>query len=264
MSLPIIIISKKNNSQGNKRWRLVVDFRKLNAQTINDSYPLPNIADILDQLGNSQYFSTFDLASGYHQVLLKPEDRYKMAFSTPNGHWQFVKTPMGLAPAPATFQRMMETLLRGLQYAEMLVYLDDIIVYAKDLQDHERKLELLFERLISANLKLQPDKVQFLRKEIAFSGHVISEDGVKPDPEKIKAVIQFPTPRNVKNVRQALGFFGYYRRFIPEYAVKAKPLNDLLRKDQPFNWGEKQEESFQLLKQCLVNHPILLYPDFSK
>ena len=109
--------------------------------------------------------------------------------------------------------------------------------------------------------------MQFLRKEIAFSGHVISEDGVKPDPEKIKAVIEFPTPRNVKNVRQALGFFGYYRRFIPEYTVKAKPLkplNDLLRKDQPFNWGEKQEESFQLLKQCLVNHPILLYPDFSR
>ena len=106
--------------------------------------------------------------------------------------------------------------------------------------------------------------MQFLRKKVAFLGHVISEDGVKPDPEKIKAVIQFPTPRNVKNVRQALGFFGYYRRFIPEYTVKAKPLNDLLRKDQPFNWGEKQEESFQLLKQCLVNHPILLYPDFSK
>ena len=119
MSLPIIIISKKNDSKGNKRWRLVVDFHKLNAQTMNDSYPLPNIADILDQLGNSQYFSTFDLASGYHQVLLKPEDRYKTAFSTPNGYWQFVKMPMGLASAPATFQRMMETLLRGLQYAEM-------------------------------------------------------------------------------------------------------------------------------------------------
>ena len=241
-----------------------MDYRKLNSQTVNDSYPLPNIADILDQLGNSKYFSTFDLASGYHQVLLKPEDRWKTAFATPGGLWQFVRMPMGLASAPATFQRMMEILLMGLQYVEMLVYLDDIIVYAKSLQDNERKMELLFQRLVSANLKLQPEKVQFLRKEVAFLGHVISENGVTPDPEKIKAVVNYPTPTNVKSVRQTLGFFVYYRRFIPQYAVKAKPLNDLLKKDHPFVWGEKEEQSFQTLKDCLIKHPILIYPDFEK
>ena len=171
---------------------------------------------------------------------------------------------MGLASAPSTFQRMMENLLRGLMYLEMLVYLDDVIVYAKDLKDHERKLDLLFERLEKANLKLQPEKIQFLRKEVIFLGHIISQDGVRPDPEMIRAVVEFPTPQNVKNVRQALGFFDYYRRFIPEYAVKAKPLSDLLKKNQPFIWGPEQEESFQTLKQCLVKHPILIYPNFEK
>ena len=221
MSAPIIIIPKKNDSKGNKRWRLVVDFRELNSQTINDSYPLPNIADILDQLGNSTYFSTFDLASGYHQVLVKPEDRWKTAFSTPGGHWQFLRLPMGLASAPATFERLMETVLKGLNYHEVLIYLDDLIVYARNLNDHRRKIDLLFERLRGANLKLQPDKVQFLRTEVAFLGHVITKDGVKPDPEKIRAITDYRSPQNVRNVRQTLGLFGYYRRFIPDYAFRA-------------------------------------------
>ena len=144
------------------------------------------------------------------------------------------------------------------------MYLDDVIVYAKDLKDHQRKIDLLFERLENANLKLEPDKVQFLRKEVAFLGHVITEDGVKPDPDKIKAVKDFPTPQNVKNIRQALGLFGYYRLFLPDYAVKAKPLTELLKKDQPFTWGPEQQESFDKLRNCLIRHPILIYPDFSK
>ena len=148
----------KEKSHGNKRWRLMVDLRRLNSQAMNDSYTVPT--SLTFQLGNYQYFQTFDLASEYYQILLKPEDKWTTAFSIPNGHWQFVKMPMELASAPAKFQRMMEKMLRGLQ------------VYAKN---HERKLKLLFERLQNANLKLQPEKVQFLKREVALLGYVIRE-----------------------------------------------------------------------------------------
>ena len=158
----------------------------------------------------------------------------------------------------------MQNILRGLLFTEMCVYLDDIIVHSVSLEDFYRKTRVLFDRLREANLKLQPGKVQFLRKEVAFLGHIITPEGVKPDPEKIKAVIEYPTPKNVKNVRQALGFFGYYRRFIKNYAAKAKPLTALLQKEKPFEWKEEQEESFQTLKSCLINAPILVYPDFEK
>ena len=191
---PVWILPKKPDSQGNMRWRTVIDFRDLNAKTIGDAYPLPNIMDIIDQLGGSLYFSSFDLAQGYHQVLIKPADRPKTAFSTPGGHWQCKRLMEGLCSAPATFMRLMEQVLLGLQNVEMLVYLDDIIIYARTIQEHEEKLVKLFTRLRQANLKLQPDKVQFLRTELAFLGHIVSAKGVEPDPAKISAVKEFPRP----------------------------------------------------------------------
>lgn len=261
---PLWIVPKKPDSQGNKRWRMVIDYRKLNEKTIGDAYPLPNINEILDQLGGAKYFSVFDLASGFHQIPMSEKDAQKTAFSTPHGHYQFERMPFGLKNAPATFQRLMDNVLTGLQGQELFVYLDDIVIYAKSLHEHEVKFRRLIERLRHANLKLQPDKCEFLRREVNYLGHIIGEDGVKPDPGKITAVERFPTPRNVKTIRQFLGLAGYYRRFIPNFSKVSKPLTDLLKKEKEFKWEVKQKSAFDQLKGALCSEPILQYPDFTQ
>ncbi|XP_011859426.1 PREDICTED: uncharacterized protein LOC105556922 [Vollenhovia emeryi] len=261
---PVWIVPKKPDSAGNKRWRMVIDYRLLNEKTIGDAYPLPNITDILDQLGNAKYFSVLDLASGFHQIPINPQDAPKTAFSTPYGHYQFRRMPFGLKNAPATFQRLMDNVLTGLQGNELFVYMDDIVIYARSLQEHAVKLNKLMTRLRNANLKLQPDKCEFLRKEVAYLGHIIGADGVRPDPGKIKSIQLFPQPRNQKNIKQFLGLVGYYRRFIPQFSKIAKPLSDLLKKDTPFNFQQKHIEAFDTLRNCLCTEPILQYPDFNQ
>ncbi|KAL6427138.1 hypothetical protein ACFW04_008640 [Cataglyphis niger] len=247
---PIWIVPKKEDSKGNKRWRMVLDFRALNDKTIGDAYPLPNIIDILDQLGGAQYFSVCDLASGFHQIKMAPADSHKTAFTTPFGHYEFDRMPFGLKNAPATFQRLMDLVLTGLQ--------------GEKLFEHARKYNALIERLRKANLKLQPDKCEFLKTEVTYLGHVIGRDGVKPDPKKLEAVRQFPRPKTPRNIKQFLGLAGYYRRFIPNFSKLAKPLTNLLKNDTRFEWTSAQEDSFEFLKQKLCEEPVLQYPDFSK
>ena len=261
---PVWVVPKKPDSKGNKRWRMVIDYRALNEKTVGDAYPLPNITDILDQLGGAKYFTVLDLASGFHQIEVEPADRHKTAFSTPFGHYEFNRMPFGLKNAPATFQRLMDRVLTGLQGIEMFVYMDDIVIYAKSLKEHNEKLENLLGRLKTAALVLQPDKCRFLCKEIGYLGHVISEEGVKPDPGKIEAVSKFPCPKGRKNVKQFLGLAGYYRRFIPEFASIAKPMTLLLKKNVPFVWSEVSQRAFDKLKNVLCSKPILQYPDFTK
>ncbi|KAL6419715.1 hypothetical protein ACFW04_013679 [Cataglyphis niger] len=243
---------------------MVIDYRALNEKTIGDAYPLPNITEILDQLGSAKYFSVFDLASGFHQIPMHESHAGKTAFSTPHGHYEFNRMPFGLKNAPATFQRLMDQVLSGLQGNELFVYLDDIVLYASSLKEHEVKFNKLAERLKKANLKLQPDKCEFLRKEVGYLGHIISDQGVKPDPAKIQAVKEFPTPRNAKNIKQFLGLAGYYRRFIPNFSKTARPLTNLLKKEEPFVWKKEQESAFVQLREALCTEPILQYPDFTK
>ncbi|KAL6417636.1 hypothetical protein ACFW04_012606 [Cataglyphis niger] len=261
---PLWIVPKKADFKGNKRWRMVIDYRALNEKTIGDAYPLPNITEILDQLGSAKYFSVFDLASGFHQIPMHESHAGKTAFSTPHGHYEFNRMPFGLKNAPATFQRLMDQVLSGLQGSELFVYLDDIVLYASSLREHEIKFDKLAERLRQANLKLQPDKCEFLRKEVGYLGHIISDQGVKPDPAKIRAVKEFPTPRNAKNIKQFLGLAGYYRRFIPNFSKTARPLTNLLKKEEPFDWTDEQESAFVQLREALCTEPILQYPDFTK
>lgn len=261
---PIWIVPKREDSKGNKRWRLVLDFRNLNEKTVGNAYPLPNIVEILDQLGDAKYFSTFDLASGFHQIKMSEKDRHKTAFSTPHGHYEFLRMPFGLKNAPATFQHLMDIVLTGLQGIELFVYLDDIVIYAKTLSEHRKKYMNLVDRLRQANLKLQPDKCHFLRREVTYLGHQITEEGLKPDEKKIEAVKHFPTPRSAKNIKQFLGLAGYYRRFIHQFSKISKPLTKLLQKGIPFIWEEEQEKAFQLLKAKLCGEPVLKYPDFTK
>ena len=261
---PVWIVPKKPDSQGNKRWRMVLDFRGLNERTIGDAYPLPNITEILDQLGGAKYFTVLDLASGFHQIKMHARDSYKTAFSTSYGHYEFDRMPFGLKNAPATFQRLMDIVLLGMQGAELFVYLDDIVLYASSLREHEIKFLKLMQRLRKANLKLQPDKCQFLRKEVGYLGHIIGENGVQPDPKKIQAVKDFPIPKNPKNIKQFLGLAGYYRRFIKGFSKLAKPLTNLLKKDTQFQWTETQQRAFEQLRDILCQEPILQFPNFAE
>lgn len=263
-SAPLWIVPKKTDESGQKKYRCVIDYRKLNDVTIGDAYPIPNINEILDQLSHSCYFTTLDLASGFHQIEMDPKDAQKTAFSTPLGHYEFTRMPFGLKNAPAVFQRMMNTVLTGLQGLQCFVYLDDIVIYANSIQDHEIKLRNIFERLDKNNLKLQLDKCEFMRKEVAYLGHVITENGVKPNPDKIQVIKNFPTPKNQKDIKSFLGLVGYYRRFIKDFSTITKPLTKLLKKETQFNWQPNQQEAFNTLRIKLISEPILKYPDFSK
>lgn len=261
---PVWVVPKKLDASGKKKWRLVIDYRKLNEISVGDVYPLPQINDILDQLGHSKYFTTLDLASGFHQIKMDPKDQMKTAFSVPLGHYEFTRMPFGLKNAPATFQRLMNNVLSGLQGIKCFVYLDDIVVYGNSLQDHNLKLREVFKKLSEHQLKLQPDKCEFLKTEVMYLGHLITQNGVKPDPKKIEAVMNYPVPKNPKEIKGFLGLAGYYRRFINDFSKLSQPLTKLLKKDEPFNWTSLQQNSFETLKLELCKEPILQYPDFSK
>ena len=253
---PLLLVPKKPDSSGVRRWRVVVDFRRLNDITRDVTFPLPHIHDILDQLGQMKYFSTLDLASGYHQVQIAESDREKTAFSTEQGHFEFERMPFGLKTAPATFQRLMNTILVGLTGMKCFVYLDDIVVYGKSLFEHNRNLRDIFNRIKKFGLKLNPSKCKFLSKDVVYLGHRITPEGILPDTSKTEAVINFPLPTCTKDFKSFLGLCGYYRRFIPNFAEHAHPLNDLLKKDVPFLWSPFCDKAFAFFKDKLCSSPI--------
>jgi transposase InsO family protein len=261
---PLLIVPKKAGPDGKPKWRMVVDFRKLNEKTVGDAHPLPDITEILDQLGQSKYFTCLDMAMGYHQIELEAGEGPKTAFSTKQGHWEYLRLPFGLKTAPATFQKMMNSVLSGLTGTRCFVYLDDIVLYARSLAEHDVKLREVLDRLRTYKLKLQPEKCQFLRKEVNYLGHQITEAGVRPDPQKVAAIERFPTPTNPKQLKAFCGMISYYRRFIPNCSRIASPLYKLLKQEAKFEWTETQENAFQHLKSKLIKQPILQYPDFSK
>ena len=261
---PVWIVPKKPDSQGNKQWRMVIDYRGLNEKTINDSYSLPLIKDILDQLGGAKYFSVMDLASGFHQIPMDPESKAKTAFSTPYPHYEFNRMPFGLKNAPATFQKLMDQVLTGLQGNELFVYMDDIVIYASSLVDHSQKLKVLLGRLKTSGLSLQPEKCHFLKKEIVYLGHIITQEGVKPDPRKVEAVKNFPIPKGKKNIKQFLGLVGYYRKFILDFAKISKPLTLILKDNVGFRWSTVEQEAFEILRDKICSEPLLQYPNFTK
>ncbi|GBN70184.1 Retrovirus-related Pol polyprotein from transposon 297 [Araneus ventricosus] len=256
---PIVLVKKKDGSA-----RFCVDYRKLNEITIKDSYPLPRIDDTLDVLNGNQWFSTLDLKSGYWQNEIQPEDKEKTAFTTGQGLWQFKVMPFGLCNAPATFERLMETVLRGLTSEACLVYLDDIIIVGRTFQEHLNNIRKVFQRLQKANFKLSLKKCRFFRKEVSYLGHIISADGVKTDPEKTKAVVDWPRPETVHDLRSFLGLCTYYRRFVRNFSAIARPLHKLTEARSNFNWTEECEKSFNILKQALITSPVLTYPRTDK
>lgn len=263
-SSPLWVVPKKMDASGERKWRIVIDYRKLNDVTVGDSFPLPRIEEILDQLGHSVYFTTLDLASGFHQIPMKKGDCAKTAFTTPLGHYEYTRMPFGLKNAPSTFQRLMNSVLSGLQGLQCFVYLDDIVIYASSIEHHSIKLRHVFDRLRANNLKLQPDKCEFMRHEVSYLGHMISDKGVQPNPIKVKAIQDFPVPKDARSIKMFLGLVGYYRKFIDNFAKIAKPLTLLLKKDVPFIWTKDQQQSFDSFKEILMTEPLLQYPDFSR
>lgn len=263
-SSPVWVVPKKKDASGKQKWRLVIDYRKLNEKTISDRYPLPNISEILDKLGKCLYFTTLDLASGFHQIEMDPRDIQKTAFTVEGGHYEYVRMPFGLKNAPSTFQRVMDNVLGDLIGKICLVYLDDIIIYSTSLQEHIESLEKVFAKLRTSNLKIQPDKSEFLKKEIAFLGHIVSTEGIKPNPDKIEAIRKFPIPRTKREIKSFIGLLSYYRKFIPNLAKLTKPLTQCLKKDRTVVVDEPYINAFNTCRQILINDPILQYPDFTK
>ena len=256
---PIVIVPKKDGSI-----RLCIDYRKVNEVTRKDAYPIPRVDDTLDTLAGAKWFSTLDLKSGYWQVEVNKDDREKTAFCTHEGLFQFNVMPFGLCNAPATFQRLMDMVLKGLLWDSCLVYIDDIIIFGKTFEHHLENLAKVFERIEQAGLKLQPQKCHLLQPQVQFLGHIVSTKGVSPDPQKTEKVKQWPTPKSTKEVQQFLGLASYYRRFVKNFASVAAPLHKLTEKHSIFRWTPSCQEAFNNLKARLISAPILALPDWSK
>ena len=256
---PITLVPKKDGST-----RFCVDYRQLNAVTIQDAHPLPHIQDIFDELKGAQVFSTLDLRSGYWQVPVAEESVPKTAFTCHLGLFEFVRMPFGLTNAPAIFQRAMNKVLSGLIGKICMVYIDDIVIFSNNVEQHAYHLSLVLERLSQAGLQLKPSKCSFELPEIELLGFVVGKNGIQPQAEKVAAIKNLLAPTDQKAVRSFLGMVGYYRQCIPGFANLAFPLTELTKPRQPFIWGQEQQEAFELLKKALITSPILAHPDPSK
>ena len=258
---PVILVKKPNGT-----YRFATDFRKLNEVTETMVFPLPRIDDLMDSIGESKatVFSSLDLRSGFHQLKLDPETAHKTGFITPEAIYQYKRLPFGMKNSTASFQMVMSQVFRSMTYKNVLVYVDDLLVYSKDFGTHLNDLQEVFTRLQKANLKLSPEKCTFAAKTIKFLGHIISKNGISVNPEKTKALVTYPVPKQSKDVRSFLGSCNYFRRFIKNYAARAAPLNKLLKQDSKFEWTQDCQTAFDDLKTALTSPPVLAYPDFDK
>eukprot|EP01116_Phalansterium_solitarium_P002845 TRINITY_DN1315_c0_g1_i11.p1 TRINITY_DN1315_c0_g1~~TRINITY_DN1315_c0_g1_i11.p1 ORF type:complete len:1297 (+),score=256.42 TRINITY_DN1315_c0_g1_i11:351-3893(+) len=250
---PVLFVKKKDGTL-----RMCVDYRALNSATIKNRYPLPNVDDLLNRLAGARVFSKLDLRSGYHQVRIAEGDEHKTAFRTQFGSFEFTVLPFGLTNAPATFMRMMNDALHDLDF--VLIYLDDVLIFSATIEEHERHVQMVLQRLRDHKLFAKLSKCEFFRDSVEFLGHRVAADSILPMHGKVCAVTEWPVPRNVNELRGFLGLANYYRRFVKQFADVASPLTDLLRADRRFDWGPRQQRAFDALKQRLTQPPVLAPP----
>lgn len=259
-SSPILLVDKPDGGQ-----RFCVDFRKVNLVTRRDAYPLPHVTSILDRLRDARYLSALDIKSAYWQIPLEASSKEKTAFTIQGrGLFHFNVLPFGLHNAPATWQRFIDNVLGMDLEPFVFIYLDDAIIVTQTFEKHLEILEEVFKRLAAANLTLNKDKCRFCQPELRYLGYVVDANGLRVDPDKVKAILEIPTPRSVKEVRQFCGTASWYRRFIPNFASRLYPLTSMLRKHSSFKWTNEAQNAFEDIKGSLVKSPILSCPDFGK
>ena len=256
---PVLFVPKKDG-----RWRMCIDYRALNKQTIKDRFPLPRIDSLLDRLGSARVFSKLDLTSGYHQIAVKEEHIHKTAFRTQLGQWEFIVMPFGLCNAPATFQRLINKIFTKEIGDFVCVYLDDILIFSHSIEEHLEHLRHVLTRLRESKLYAKLHKCEFLKDKVDYLGFEISTQGIHASPEKVKAVVEWPRPENVHDVRSFLGLASYYRKFIRGFSEIARPLTDLTKASKTWDWKEPQNSAFLRLKVALATAPVLLLPNFEK
>jgi len=256
----MFFIKKKDGSL-----QLVQDYRALNAVTVKNRYPLPLISELVSQLRGAKYFTKLDVQWGFNNVHIKPRDEWKAAFRTNRGLFEPLVMFFGMTNSPATFQTMMNDIFRTLiAKGIVVVYLDDILIFTRIEEEHERAVQRVLEVLAEHKLFLRPEKCEFHRKEIEYLGLVISENKVAMDPVKVAGVCDWPIPENRTDVQAFIGFVNFYRRFIRDFSTIARPLFDLTRSNQAWNWDAKEQEAFEGLKMAVTTAPVLVLPQDSK
>src|SRR3954466_2042155 len=256
---PVLFVEKKDGTM-----RMCVDYHFLNEVTIENKYPLPVINDLFDQLEGACVFSKIDLRSGYHQLKIREGDIPKTTFTTRYGLYEYTVMSFGLTNAPAYFMNLMNKVFMEFLDKFVVVFIDDILVFSKNEEEHKEHLRLVLEKLREHQLYAKFSKCEFWLKEVGFLGHVISGEGIAVDPTKVETVTKWEAPTTVGEIRSFLGLAGYYRRFIENFSKIAKPMTELLKKDTKFNWTKECEASFQELKKRLVTAPVLILPDVRK
>lgn len=256
---PIVIVKKKDSSL-----RLCVDFKKLNAQTVKDEYPIPDINESLAMLGKGKYFTSLDLLSGYHQLRMHEDDAHKTAFVVNNELYHWKVMPFGLKNAPSTFQRMMNEILMDYKFKFVLVYLDDILVVSDSFDSHVEHVKAVLDKLSQYKLKIKLSKCKFAMQKLSFLGHKVSAEGIEPDDDKIKAIKRLRPPKDVKSLQRQLGLLNYYRKFIAKFADIAAPLYKLLKKGTDWIWKNEHQNAWVKLIKALCDEVMLAHPDFTK
>ena len=253
---PVLFIKKKDGSL-----RMCMDYRMLNKITVKNRYALPRIDDLLDRLQGAVIFTKIDLRSGYHQIRILLEDIHKTAFRTRYGHYEFRVLPFGLCNAPATFMRLMQDIFREELDIFMVIYIDDILIFSKSEEEHIGHVQQVLEKLRQNKLFAKLSKCDFAKDRIEYLGHIVSAQGIHPDPKKVSVIKDWPRPKSVNELQRFLGMVNFYRRFMEKFAYVAQPLTDLLLQERTFEWTEKEQGAFELLKGALMKTPVLLLPN---